>query len=72
MTTTIIHAVSSGASPVPVMLRNNLIDENHVKYILRMFKQHWKQRILSLGLPVTDHLTVPCLSAFSRQFMQTL
>lgn len=66
----IIHAVSSGASPVPVMLRNNLIDENHVKYILRMFKQHWKQRILSLGLPVTDHLTVPCLSAFSRQFMQ--
>ena len=66
----IISNVSSGLSPESVLSRNILIDENHVKYILRMFKHHWKQRLLSIGLSVTDCLTVPCLAAFSRQFMQ--
>lgn len=53
-----------------VMEQNLLIDENTVKYIIRQFRRHWKQRLLSLGLCLTNALTVPCLQAFSRQFMQ--
>lgn len=66
----ILECVESGVSPEPVMDRNILIDENNVKYIIRQFRRHWKQRILSLGLSLNDHLTIPSLAAFSRQFMQ--
>ena len=66
----ILACVENGVSPEPVMDRNILIDENNVKYIIRQFRRHWKQRILSLGLSLSDHLTVPSLAAFSRQFMQ--
>lgn len=66
----ILHAMDSGSSPEPVMERNNLIDENHIKYIFSQFKKHWKQRLFSLGLSLLDGLTLPCLSAFLRQFMQ--
>ena len=53
-----------------VMQRNLLIDENNAKYILRQFRNHWKQRLLSIGLSLSDALPIPCLSAYSRQFMQ--
>ena len=66
----IMYAMDSASSPEPVMERNNLIDENHIKYIFSQFKKHWKQRLLSLGLSLLDNLTSPCLYAFSRQFMQ--
>lgn len=66
----LLHAINSGSSPEPVMERNNLIDENHVKYIFSQFKKHWKQRLLSLGVSLLEDLTPPCLAAFSRQFMQ--
>ena len=66
----ILHAMESGSSPGLVMERNNLIDENHIKYISSQFKKHWKQRLLSLGLSLLDDLTSPCLEVFSRQFMQ--
>lgn len=66
----ILQAMDTGSSPELVMERNNLIDENHIKYLFSQFKKHWKQRLLSLGLSILDDLTPPCLSAFSRQFMQ--
>lgn len=66
----ILDCVEKGTSPQDVMLRNFLIDENTVKYIIRQFRKHWKQRILSLGLTLSDALTVPCLHTFGRQFMQ--
>ena len=66
----ILQAMDSASSPEPVMERNNLIDENHIKYIFSQFKKHWKQRLLSLGLSLLDDLASPCLYAFSRQFMQ--
>ena len=52
------------------MQNNLLIDENNVKYIIRQFKKHWKQRLLSAALNIMDSLTVPCLAVYSRQFMQ--
>lgn len=66
----ILELMEKGVSPEPVMDRNILIDENNVKYIVRQFRRHWEQRILSLGLSLSDHLTIPSLAAFSRQFMQ--
>jgi hypothetical protein len=50
--------------------RNPQIDENNVKHIIRQYKKHWKERLLSICLSIHDRLTIPCLSAFSRQFMQ--
>lgn len=60
----------SGCSAEPVMEKNLLIDENNVKYIIRQFRRHWKQRLLSLGLTLADPLSVPCFMAYSKQFMQ--
>ncbi len=53
-----------------VMQQNLLIDENNAKYILRQFRKHWKQRLLSIGASVSGALTIPCLSVYSKQFMQ--
>lgn len=66
----ILGCVVAGTSPDSVMDKNYLIDENNVKHIIRQFKKHWKQRILSLGLSPSDSLTVPCLTIYLRQFMQ--
>ncbi len=66
----ILEKVSSGQSPNAVMDRNFLIDENNIKYIIRQFRKHWEQRLLSIGKTLHDSLPVPCLHAFLRQFMQ--
>lgn len=67
---TVLRCAESGKSPVPIMESNNLIDENNVKYIIRQFKKHWKERIRSLGLSLSDSLSIRCIMAYSRQFMQ--
>lgn len=66
----ILIRMENGSSYDPVMKNNLLIDENNIKYIIRQFRRHWEQRILSIGRTLSDSLTVPCLSAYSRQFMQ--
>lgn len=54
----------------PVMDENLLVDENNVKYIIRQFKKHWRQRLLSASLDLLGDLTDACISLYSRQFMQ--
>lgn len=66
----ILDCSEQGGSMESVMQRNLLIDENNIKYIIRQFKYHWKQRLLSLSLNILDELTVPCLHSYARQFMQ--
>lgn len=66
----ILLCVEGGDSPAPVMERNNLIDENNVKYIIQQFRKHWLERIRSLGLSLVDSLAIRCILAYSRQFMQ--
>ena len=48
------------------------VDENNVKYILRSFLRHWKQRLLSCGIPLAPftQLLSGCFSSYGRQFMQ--
>ena len=55
-----------------VMEHNPLIDESCVRSILRMFRKHWKQAVLSASIPLhpLQHLVAGSFSFFSRQFMQ--
>lgn len=49
-----------------------LVDENNLKSIIRNYRLHWKQRLLSMRLHLPDipSLISRCFSLFSRQFMQ--
>ena len=51
---------------------NPMIDENHIKSILRKYKRHWRERLLaeSIRLEPIKHLVTDCLSFYSAQFMQ--
>ena len=66
----ILDRAEKGQDMEAAMENNLLIDENNVKYIIRQFKKHWKQRLLSAALSIMDDLTAPCLAVYSRQFMQ--
>lgn len=66
----ILDCAEKGQDMETVMENNILIDENNVKYIIRQFKKHWEQRLLSAALAILDDLSIPCLSIYSRQFMQ--
>lgn len=66
----ILLCTLNGISPEMVMERNFLVDENHIKHILRRFKKHWKERLASLHISLLEHLTVPCLLSYSMQFLQ--
>ena len=66
----IIDDVASGNRAIHVMERNPLISPENISSIIRQFKNHWEQRILSLKLTVLDELTEPCFRNYSRQFMQ--
>ena len=55
-----------------LMEHNPYIDESNCRYIIRSFLKHWKQRLLSerLHLSDTTALICGCFFAFARQFMQ--
>ena len=54
------------------MERNPLVDESSIHCILRQFRLHWQQKLLSQGITLQplDTLVNICFSHFSRQFMQ--
>jgi len=55
------------------MEANNFIDEGNIRYVLRQFLRHWKERIAAFGFSMTDGartLSAQSLGAFKRQFMQ--
>ena len=66
----ILYCCEKGLSLIKVLERNPLVDENNVKHIVRQFRKHWKERILSIGTSLKEDLTECCLSVYSRQFMQ--
>ena len=66
----ILICAEAGSRADAILEQNPYIDEGNVKYIIRQYRRHWKERILSIGRTLLDSLTIPCLSAYSRQFMQ--
>lgn len=66
----IIHIYLSHSSFEPLMLHNLLIDEGTIRYIIRQYLAHWKERIASFAGVISDSLLFPCFKFFKRQFMQ--
>lgn len=46
------------------------IDENNIRYIIRQYLKHWKQRLLTFGICLSEGLVSSCFSHYHRQFMQ--
>ena len=48
------------------------VDENNLKSIFRSYRRHWRERLCSAMLSLSDvsSLISGCFSCFSRQFMQ--
>ena len=59
--------------PTAEGLRNlDSVDESSIRYVIRQYLKHWKQRLLSerISIHPVSELTGSCLHAFCRQFMQ--
>lgn len=48
------------------------VDENNLKYILRNYRLHWRERLRAVSIRLTElsKLVSGCFFHFSRQFMQ--
>ena len=66
----IINAYLNKKSLEPLMIENLLIDENNTKYIIKKFRQCWKERLFSYDISLDKHLILLCFKYFNRQFMQ--
>lgn len=68
----IIDNYETHQSQESVMSSNPLIDENNIRYIIRFYLNHWKQRLLSekISLHPVLGLVHSCFLHYSRQFMQ--
>ena len=68
----IANALESGKNPNSVCTPEGSIDENNVKAVIRRYQKHWKERLLSEKISLSEiaHLICSCFSFFSTQFMQ--
>ena len=68
----ILAAFEESASTVSILENHEFIDESNLRYIIRIFKQHWSQRLLSEGISFMSlsRLVRECFLRYSRQFMQ--
>ena len=68
----LIHAYEHETGFRNILEEQYLVDENNLKSIIRNYRLHWKQRLLSMRLYLPDipSLISGCFSLFSRQFMQ--
>ena len=67
-----IHAYESGHALSHILADQCFIDENNLKAVIRVHRLHWKERLCSAGLAVSEwnSLINGCFLHFSRQFMQ--
>lgn len=68
----LIHAYEHKIPLHSVLADQCCVDENNLRAILRSYRLHWKQRLLSIGCSLSDipGLVSACFVHFSRQFMQ--
>lgn len=66
----IIKAYQDNKSFDKIMINNYLIDEGHIKYIIRNFNKHWKERLNTFEISFDNQLIKLCFKHFKRQFMQ--
>ena len=65
-----ISGFENNADCSEVMNHNPFIDESNLRFVIRQFKKHWKQRLLSAGITLSDNLVHACFKHYLRQFMQ--
>lgn len=66
-----ISAYKTSDSSESIMNRIPSIDESNCAYIIRQYRRHWRQRLLSERIDICDiSLVSKCFTAFFRQFMQ--
>ena len=54
-----------------IMMSNIYIDESNIRYVVKQFLRHWKERITAFGISLDAHqISCDCLRTFKRQFMQ--
>ncbi|MBN4056588.1 hypothetical protein JYT98_00765 [bacterium AH-315-K05] len=46
------------------------MDESNVKYIIKRFKEYWRERLRTYRITLDNKLTLWCFKYFNRQFMQ--
>ena len=69
---TIIDAYEAD-QPTAGRLKNlDSVDESSIRYVIRQYVRHWKQRLLSERIPVhpVSGMVRRCFQVFRRQFMQ--
>lgn len=62
----------SGKTISTILEEQCCVDEANIRHILRIYRLHWKERLLSEGVLVTPvHPFIrKCFSCFFRSFMQ--
>lgn len=68
----VIDAFEGNEKTAAVLKHNSSIDESTLRYIIRQYLKHWRQKLLSVSLKTSplNSLTKHCFSFFKRHFMQ--
>lgn len=66
----IILSYHNHSSFEPIMQSNLLIDESNIRYIIRQYLRHWKERIAAFYISLNEHISNACFTIYYRQFMQ--
>ena len=67
----IISTYEKSDSMEDIMNAKPSIDESNCAHVIRQYRRHWKQRLLSERIDICDtSLVSKCFTAFFRQFMQ--
>ena len=66
----IISGFENNTGCSEIMDRTPSIDESNLRFVIRQFKKHWKQRLLAASITLSCHLTPSCFKHYLRQFMQ--
>ena len=68
----VIEAYEADLPTASLLNDNEVIDESTLRYIIRNYRRHWKQRLISHSTSITSIsvLIKQCFLAYSRQFMQ--
>ncbi|BEP29265.1 DUF6431 domain-containing protein [Helicovermis profundi] len=54
-----------------IMINNLLIDESNIRYIIRQFNRHWRERLAVFKIPINHKFTtIMSFKKYNRQFMQ--
>jgi len=55
-----------------ILKKNPCIDEHNIRSVIRQYRKHWKERLLSHKIQISplEQLITECFAAFNRQFMQ--